>query len=63
VKRHRDYGNSYKGKYFIGAGVQVRGLVHYQHAGKQGKHSAGEVAESSALGLAGSRMRNELGLA
>ena len=36
VKRHHDHGNSYKGKHFIGAGLQFRGLVHYHHGRKHG---------------------------
>ena len=32
VKRHHDHSNSYKGKHFIGVGLQY--LVHYCHGGK-----------------------------
>jgi hypothetical protein len=36
VKRHHDHSNSYKGKYFIEAALQFRGLVHCHHGGKHG---------------------------
>jgi hypothetical protein len=29
------HGNSYKGKYLIGAGSQFRGSVHYHHHGRK----------------------------
>ena len=47
VKRHHDYGNSYKRKRLIGwLAYSFRGEVHYHHAGKYGgRHDAG-VAES-----------------
>ena len=36
MKRHHDRSTSYKGSHFIGAGLQFRGLVHYEHGGKHG---------------------------
>lgn len=35
-KRHHEYGNSYKGTYLIGEGLQLRGLVHYHNGKKHG---------------------------
>ena len=35
VKKHHGQGNSYKGKHFIGVGLQFRGSVHYHHGGLQ----------------------------
>lgn len=32
--RHHDHGNSYEGSYFIGSGLQFRGIVSDQHGGK-----------------------------
>jgi hypothetical protein len=59
VKRHHDRCNSYKGKHFIGAGLQFRGLVCYHRCRKHaGKHGAGEVAESSTSGLAEGKESN-----
>jgi hypothetical protein len=53
VKRHHDHINYYKGKHFIGAGVQFKNLVHYYYGRKQaGRHGVGEVAESSTSRLA-----------
>jgi hypothetical protein len=46
VKRHRDHGNSYKGKHVIGAGLQFRGLVYYHHGGKPGSMKADMVLEN-----------------
>ena len=40
VKRRHDHGNSYKGKHFIGAGLQFRGLVHCHHGRKRGSIQA-----------------------
>lgn len=49
VKRHCDLGNSYKGNYFIGAGLLFQGLVHYCHGGEAwqpaGRNGPGKVAE------------------
>jgi hypothetical protein len=45
VKRHHDQGNAYKGKYFTGAGLWFRGLVHYHHGRKHGSVQAGTVLE------------------
>jgi hypothetical protein len=62
VKRHYDHGNSYKGKYLIGTGLQLRGLVHYYHGGSMaGRHGAREVAENSTSQAAG-RESEPLGL-
>jgi hypothetical protein len=36
VKRPHDHGYSYRGKHFIGAGLQFRGLVHCYHDGRHG---------------------------
>ena len=36
VKRNHDHSDSYKGKHFIGAGLQYKGLVHGHHGGKHG---------------------------
>ena len=36
MNTHHDYGNSYKGKHFIGSGLQFRGLIHYHHGRKHG---------------------------
>ena len=51
VKRPHDHGNSYKGKHFIGAGLQFqrsRSLLSWWEAWLHaGRHGAGEVAESS----------------
>ena len=41
VKRHHDHSNSYKGKHLVGAGLQLRPLVHYHHGWKR-THGAGE---------------------
>jgi hypothetical protein len=45
VKRHHDHCNSYKGKHFIGAGLQFRGLIHYHHDGKHGDTQAVMILE------------------
>jgi hypothetical protein len=45
VKRHHDHGNSYKGKHLIGAGLLLKGLVHYQHGRKHGAVQADMVLE------------------
>jgi hypothetical protein len=45
VKRCHGYRNSYKGKHFIGAGIQVKGLVHYCHGGKHGEAQADTMLE------------------
>jgi hypothetical protein len=37
--------NSYKGQHLIGAGLQVRGSVHYDHSGKYGNVQADMVLE------------------
>ena len=47
--------NSYKGEHLTGTGLQLSGLVHYQHGRQHG--SAGEVAENSTSRLVGSRKR------
>jgi len=50
VKRHHDHGNSYKGKHFIEAGLQIQrfnpispGQEAWWHTGR---HGVGKVAES-----------------
>ena len=45
MKRHRDHGNSYKGRHLIGAGLQLRGLVHDHHGRKHGSMQADMVPE------------------
>jgi hypothetical protein len=57
VKRHHDHGNSCKRRYLIGSGLQLQKFIplsswrgSWWHIGK---HSAGEVAESSTSGSAG----------
>jgi hypothetical protein len=35
-----------KGKHFIGAGLQFRGLIHYHHSGKHGSAQADMVPET-----------------
>ena len=45
VKRHHDHGNSYKGKHLIGAGLQVRGSVHYYHGRKHGSMQTDRALE------------------
>ena len=60
VKRHHDHNNSYKGKHWIGVGLQFRCLVHYRHGRRHGSLEVDivlERAESSASQLADSRKR------
>jgi hypothetical protein len=45
MKRCHGHSNSYKGKHFIEAGLQFRGLVHYHHGRKYGGMQAGVVLE------------------
>ena len=45
MKRHHDHGKSYKEKHLIGAGLQFRGAVHYQHGRKHGSVQADMVLE------------------
>jgi hypothetical protein len=45
VKRHHNLSNSYKGKHFIGAGLQFRVLVCYHHGGKHGGAQADTMLE------------------
>jgi hypothetical protein len=45
VKRHHDHDNTYKGKYFIVAGLQFRALVHCHHGGKHGSMQVDMVLE------------------
>jgi hypothetical protein len=47
VKRCHDSGNSYKGKHFLGAGLQFRGLVHCHPGGKHGGMQADLVLEEA----------------
>jgi hypothetical protein len=60
-KSHHDHGNSYKRKHLIGAGLQLRGSVHYHHGGKhgsmQGDMFARERADSSTSGSTDSGKR------
>jgi hypothetical protein len=60
VKRHHDHGNSYKKKkHLVGAGLQFQrfsSLSSWQEAWwHTGRHDAGEGAENSISGSAGSR--------
>ena len=61
VKRLHDHNNSYKGKHLIGAGLQLQRfspLSSWQEAWQRaGRHGAGEGAQSSTSGSAGSRKR------
>lgn len=44
IKTHSDYGNSYKGKHYIGMTYSFRGVIHYHHDGTwrhAGRHGAG----------------------
>ena len=50
VERLHDRDNSYKGKYLIRAGLQFRGLVHYQGR-KHGSVQADTVLEEELRGL------------
>jgi hypothetical protein len=64
VKSHHNHSSFYKGRHFIGAGLQFRGFIHY-HGRKHGgthRHGAGEGAKSSISGPADSRKRETLGL-
>jgi hypothetical protein len=45
VKKHRDHGKSHKGMHLTGAGLQLRGLVHYWHGRKHGGMRADMVLE------------------
>ena len=53
---HHDHthGNSYKGKHLLWAGLQFRGLDHYQ---RDGKHGAGGLPDSSTYRSTGSISR------
>lgn len=66
MKRYHDYGNFYKMRHLISAGLQFQGLVHYHHGRgaweRAGRHGAVEVAEHSAHRSAGSRKRKPLSL-
>ena len=59
MESHHDHGNSYKGKHLTGTDLQAQRfspLLSWQEAWcHAGRHSAGEVAESSSSVLAGSR--------
>jgi hypothetical protein len=39
------HGNSYKRKHLIGAGLQFKGLIHYDHGRKHDRTQAGMVLE------------------
>ena len=45
MKRHHDHSNFYKGKHFIGAGLQFQRLVHYGYGKKHGSVQTGMVLE------------------
>jgi hypothetical protein len=45
VKRHHDYGITYKQSHFTGAGLQFRDSVHCHHGGKHGGMQADMVLE------------------
>ena len=50
VKRHRDHGDSHRGKHLIGMAHVFRGLVHYHHGATwwhAGRHGTGEEAENA----------------
>ena len=51
LKRHHDHSSSYKGNYFIGAVLQLRGLVHYQPGRKHGSVQADMVLEKELRAL------------
>lgn len=58
VNKYCNHGNTYKGKYLIGATLHCRGLGHYQHDRtwqNLGRHDTGEVAENFVSGSAGIR--------
>jgi hypothetical protein len=59
VKRYRDLVNSYKGKYFIRPGLQLKVLVHYGHGRKHGSVQADLVLEELRVLTSGSA--SELG--
>ena len=64
VKRHHDYGNSYKGKHLIEAGLQfqrVSPLLSWQESWQHmGRHGAGQIAESSTSEFVDSRNKETL---
>jgi hypothetical protein len=64
--RFKACATAYKGKHFIEAGLQFRGLVLYCHGGKHGGTEADmvleETAEGATSGSTGSRKRVTLGL-
>ena len=46
VKRHHGHSNAYKGKHFIGVGLQFQRFSHCRHGGtwrQTGRHGAGEA--------------------
>lgn len=45
MKRQHNLSNSYKEKYSIGAGLQLRGLVHCHRGGEHGDMQADTVLE------------------
>jgi hypothetical protein len=47
VKKHYNYAKSYKGKHFIGAGLQFRDLIHYHYGHKCGGMQADRGWRSS----------------
>ena len=51
MKRHYDHSTSYKGKHFIGAVLQFRGLVDYFHGGKHGSIQTDVMLEKELIVL------------
>ena len=45
VKRHKDHGNSHKGKHLAGAGLQFQRFIHYGDVVKHGGIQADMVLE------------------
>jgi hypothetical protein len=45
MKRCHDHGDSYKGKHFIGAGLEFKGLVSNGYSGNHGGMQADMVLE------------------
>ena len=57
VRRQHDHSNSSKGNHLVVLSYSFRGLVHSHRGGEQGRHGAGEVAESSTSLSMGGRER------
>ena len=45
MKKHHGHKSCYKGQYFVGAGLEFRGLVHYCHCGKHDSVQAGMMLQ------------------